>query len=181
MLDHPFEKSQYQFRGNFHAYLYEENQLHHSFLSWHITTKKRTCYYRWFGYTWPHTPKILVSIWRNLRCSSASKKLPSLFAFSLRYCKNTANLLFWLWAWLATHTQNDKIDICMPQMNSIIHFFLELLCFKECCNLIGQQHFARKLENQNFARYGISCEISTISVPGNNDDRDDTKNLNNPI
>ena len=35
------------------------------------------------------------------------------------------------------------------------HFFLEILHFKESCNLIGQHHFGRQLENQNFPRYVI--------------------------
>ena len=45
---------------------------------------------------------MIVSIWRNLWCLSAEH--PS-FTFSLRYCKDIANLLFWvLWACLAMHT-----------------------------------------------------------------------------
>ena len=32
MLDHPYQKSQYQFVWNFHAHLHAENQLHHSLL-----------------------------------------------------------------------------------------------------------------------------------------------------
>ena len=55
--------------------------------------------------------------------------------------------------------------ICMPKINFIIHFFLEIIHFKESCNLIGQQHFGPYLENQKFARYGICGEISiTILV-----------------
>ena len=33
MLDHPYQKSLYQFIGNFHAYLPQKNQLHHSLFS----------------------------------------------------------------------------------------------------------------------------------------------------
>ena len=55
--------------------------------------------------------------------------------------------------------------ICMPKINFIIHFFLEIWSFKESSNLSGWQHFGLQLENQNFARYGITGEISiTISV-----------------
>ena len=55
--------------------------------------------------------------------------------------------------------------IYMPKIHFIIHFLLEILHFKEPCNLIGWQHFGLKLENQNFARYGIGGEISrTILV-----------------
>ena len=49
---------------------------------------------------------------------------------------------------LVTHTQNDSINlqktlmfVDMPTINFIIHFFLEILYFKESCNLIGQYHF----------------------------------------
>ena len=45
---------------------------------------------------------MIVSIWRNLWRLSAGKKSTSPFTFSLRYCKDLANLLFWtLWACLA--------------------------------------------------------------------------------
>ena len=55
--------------------------------------------------------------------------------------------------------------ICMPKINFIIHFFLEVLHFKESCNLIGWRYFGPWLKNQNFTRYGISDEISiTILV-----------------
>ena len=49
---------------------------------------------------------------------------------------------------LVAHTQNDSINlyktsmfICKPKIDFIIHFFLEILHFKESCNLIGWQHF----------------------------------------
>ena len=51
--------------------------------------------------------------------------------------------------------------IYIPKIHFIIHFFLEILHFKESCNLIGWQHFGPQLQNQNFARYGIGREIST--------------------
>ena len=144
-----------------------------------------------FGHAWAHTPKMIVSIWRNLWCLSSRKKSTSSFTFCLRYCiditnllfsvlsvcrathtqsdtinlkktsafilrqkkstsaptffwkncKNNAKFLFWvLWACLATDTkidsisQNDTINlkkslmfICMPKINFIILFFLEIL------------------------------------------------------
>ena len=49
---------------------------------------------------------------------------------------------------LDMHTQNDSINlkktfmfISMPKVNFIIHFFLEVLHFKESSNLIGLEHF----------------------------------------
>ena len=65
-------------------------------------------------------------------------------------------------------TQNYSINlkktsmfICMPKINFIIHFILEILHLKQSCNLIGQQRFSPQLENQNFARYRICAKIST--------------------
>ena len=59
------------------------------------------------------------------------------------------NFLFWiLWTCLAMHTQNHNMNLyktlmflCMPKINFISYFFLEILYFKESCNMIGQQHF----------------------------------------
>ena len=62
-------------------------------------------------------------------------------------------------------TQNNKLQsrtsnlqktskfICMPKITFIIHFFLEILHFKESCNLIGQCHFGPSFKNQNFGRH----------------------------
>ena len=41
----------------------------------------------------------------------------------------------------------------------MIHFFYEILHFKESSNLIGWQHFGPYLETQDFTRYGIGGEI----------------------
>ena len=65
-----------------------------------------------FGHAWAHTPKMIVSIWRNLWCLSSGKKSTSSFTFCLRYCIDIANLLFWvLWVCLATDTQSDTINL----------------------------------------------------------------------
>ena len=49
--------------------------------------------------------KILLSICSNLLCLSACKKSTSSLNSSLRYCKEIANLSFWVtWACPATHT-----------------------------------------------------------------------------
>ena len=63
----------------------------------------------------------------------------------LEILQRYANFLFWvLWTCLIAHTQNDSINlyktlmfICMQKTNFIIHFILEILHFKESCNLIG--------------------------------------------
>ena len=53
---------------------------------------------------------------------------------------------------------------CIPKVNFIINFFLEIH-FKESCNLIFWQHFGPYFKTQNFIKCGIGAEISiTILV-----------------
>ena len=85
-----------------------------------------------------------------------------------RYCKDmqTAYIGHFGYAWLhrpkmIVSTCKTSIFICMPKINFTIHFFHEILHFKEYCDLTGWQHFNPKLKNQNFARHGIGSEIST--------------------
>ena len=68
-----------------------------------------------------------------------------------------ANFLFWvLWACLDTHTQNGSINLqkilkflCIPEINLIIHFFLEILHFKKSCGLImGSSISTHNLRNR---------------------------------
>ena len=60
-----------------------------------------------------HTPKMIIAIWRNLWRLSVGKGSSSFFTFSLRYYKDTVNLLFWvLWAYLVTQT--DLLDWNSP-------------------------------------------------------------------
>ena len=82
-----------------------------------------------------------------------------------------ANLFCVFWACLVAQTQNDSINayktsmfICMPKINFIVHFFLEILHFKESCNLIDWQHFGPWLENQNFVRHAIDGKIITTII-----------------
>ena len=79
--------------------------------------------------------KVLKSTCRKPSCLSACKKSASSLTSFLRYCKEIANLLFWvLYASLVTHTQNDSIIsqktfafICRQKNHLIPHVFLEIL------------------------------------------------------
>ena len=55
---------------------------------------------------------MIVSIWRSLWSLSADKQSTSSLKFSLRYCKDIANLLFWDFghAWL--HTLSVMLSPC---------------------------------------------------------------------
>ena len=187
MLDHPHQQSYYWFVGNFHDYLHTIINFITPFFLKILQRNSKPVILGNLGMS-SHKHLKRVSIWRNLWCLSAGKKSASSFMFSLRHCKDIANLLFWvltvwlckpkcyyqlaenfhiykqktnfiphtllefwvLWACLPMHNQNDSINlwntsmfICKPKIHFIIHFFLEILHFKESCNSIGQQHFGQ--------------------------------------
>ena len=101
----------YQFEVIFDVYLLTKNKR----FPWYITNILQTCYFGNFGHAWlprntklvilgnldtpGHTPKVMLSIWRNFWCLSADQKS----TFSLIYHKDITNLLFWeLWTCMVT-------------------------------------------------------------------------------
>ena len=119
---------------SFGVYLYANNQLHLSFLSWDIAKILQTCYIGYFGHTWPLSPKMVVSACRKPWCLSwCIKSNLSLNSF-LEHCKDIANLLIWvLWACLDTSTRGNSINlletlkfIYKQKINLIPTFFLEI-------------------------------------------------------
>ena len=95
-------------------------------------------YFGYFGHTWLHTPKVILSTCRKLSCLPEGKKINFIPHIFLEILQIYAKFLFWvLWVCLL----KTSIFICMPKINFIIQCFLEILHFKESCNLIGQQHF----------------------------------------
>ena len=82
-----------------------------------------------------------------------------------RYCKDMQTSYFWYFghAWLHTPKNilvQDFDVYLLPKINFIIHFFLEILQFKESCNLIGWQdfEFSKKKKNNLFwGRFGHFC------------------------
>ena len=85
-----------------------------------------------------------------------------------RYCKDMQTLVTMvIYAYLVIHNQNDSTNlqktsmfVCVPNIKFIIHFFLEMLHFKELCNFIDWQTLAPSLEIQRFARYGVDISIA---------------------
>ena len=73
MLDISHEKSYHQSVGNFHAYMHARkiNFITHFFLKILQRNSKLVIFGNLGMYG--HTPKMIVSIWRNLCCLSASK------------------------------------------------------------------------------------------------------------
>ena len=85
-------------------------------------------------------------------CVQKINFIPHIF---LEILQRYANFLFWvLLACLVTHTQNYSINlkktlfIPMPKIHLIIHFFLEILHFKETCNFIGRVDFGPNLKTR---------------------------------
>ena len=71
------------------------------FFFWDIVKTLQTYYFGNFWNAWPSPSKITVPICRKLSSLSTFKK----FITHLRYCKEIANLIFWvIWACLVTHT-----------------------------------------------------------------------------
>ena len=140
----------------------KKNRLHPSRVSRNNAKILWACYFGYFGHAWLHTSKVILSICRKLLCTQNISFIPDIFLEILQRC---ANFLFWiLWACLATHTLKyhfvENFNVYLhAKKNFTIHFFLEILHFKDSCNLIGRQHFGPQLENQNFSRFGTSDEI----------------------
>ena len=65
-----------------------------------------------FGHAWPHTSKMIVSIWRKLWWLSAGQKSTLSFMFFLRYCKDRKTYYFEYFghAWLCT--PNVRLSTC---------------------------------------------------------------------
>ena len=132
---------------------------------------------RWFPWnglnqhTWPRKcwTKRFKEI--NFYVYLYKKSTSSLTSF-LRYCKDFADMLCWVfWACLTNTTENGSINLWtslkstfLQKIKFIPPFFLEILHSEESYHLISQKYFSQHIENQNFARYGVCGEISvTIS------------------
>ena len=77
-------------------------------LFWRYCKDIQTSYYGYFEHTWLHTPKMIVSTCRRLRCLSVCQKQTSSIAFSLRYyiLKNAA---IWLADSILAHNWRARI------------------------------------------------------------------------
>ena len=67
------------------VYMQKINFTTHFFLKI-LQRNSKNCFFGWFGHGWPHTLKMLGSVWRNL-LRLAGQKSTSFFTFSLRYCR----------------------------------------------------------------------------------------------
>ena len=110
--------------------------------------------FRYSGHTWQYTPKLILSTsCRKLSCLSAEQKSTSTLTLFWRYCNDVKTSYFGHFGWLHRFKMIEVtcrrlfVFFRMPKIYFAIHFFLEILHFKESCNSIGWQHFGAKLEN----------------------------------
>ena len=145
-----------------------KNQLYTSLLSWKFAKIIQISHFGYTGHNawlWPLKMKVLASrkLWCLFSCKKSNLFLTSFLKFCkdnanlfssltsfLKFCKDNANLLFQeLWTYLVVHTIYIIVWTCrklwcniyMQKISLIHHFFLEEVHFKECCNLIGCEHF----------------------------------------
>ena len=126
----------------------QKKQLHPPLFSGNIPKILQTCYLRYFEHTWLRTPKMTLSTCRKLSRLSTSKKSTSSPTFFWRYWKDMQTVYFGYFGHAYLCTQKMIKSTCRTlrclsacQKNLIVHFFLEILHFKESCNLIDRQHF----------------------------------------
>ena len=102
MPDYAHPKLYYQLAKNFCLFADKKSTSSHM-LFWQYSKDMQTSCFRYFGYAWLHTPKMIVSSGRNVCCLPACLKWPSLFTPFLRYdiLKNPAKLY---WPTVFCHT-----------------------------------------------------------------------------
>ena len=107
----------------------------------------QTYYFEYFWHVWLRISKVIQWTCRKLSCLSASKKSTSSPMFIWRYYKDMQTYFgYFGHAWLCKPKViispcRYLVFICTPKIHFIIHFFLEILHFKEIYNLIDWQHF----------------------------------------
>ena len=152
---HP--KGYYHLVENFHVYLQAKKSTsltpsppspppHHAFLE---ILQRYAHFFLWFfgyfGHTWLHTPRMIVSTCRRLWCLSASLKYISSFTSFLRYyiLKNP-NWLKALWP-ITQEPGFCQIWVCWWNINNIIIFHFRLSPGKT-----NDKNFKRKIKTNLF-------------------------------
>ena len=111
-----------------------------------------------FEYAWLWQAKTILWACRKLVYLHAKKIkfIPPLFLEILqRYCKLV------ILGTLGSPTKNKSTQLLETLMfickkiNLITKFFLQILHFKESCNLIGQEYLWQLIQNKNFARHEV--------------------------
>ena len=127
--------------------------------SWRYCKNIATSLFRVLEHARLCTPKVILSNCRKLLDSSAGKKSTSSPTFFLEILQRYVIFLLWVfWVCLAMNIQNlykASIFISMPKIHFIIHFTLEIIHFKESCNLIDQHHIDHNSRTRIFPDMGL--------------------------
>ena len=147
-------------------------------LFWRYCKDIQTSYYGYFEHTWLHTPKMIVSTCRRLRCLSVCQKQTSSIAFSLRYyiLKNAA---IWLADSILAHNSRARIlpDVALLMISTRIlvsisdyfqekrmtKFFKESILGPFCPNLGAEMNFPGKKDSKRsvfrYSNYLPLCQL----------------------
>ena len=95
---------------NFDSYQSAKNQLLSRWpFPWDNAKVLHTCYFKFFRHVWSCPSNMIVSIVEKFDVYLHKEPILSL-TYSLRYCKEFANLIFWvLWTWVTMPSKSDSI------------------------------------------------------------------------
>ena len=125
----------------------KKNRFHLSRFPWDIRSILETCYFEYFENRRLHTPKVTLSICRIFWHLFVGKRLISFPTFFGVIAKmQTSYFGYFGYAWLSipkmiVSTCRNFHFYLHAKIDFIICFFLQILRFKEYCNLIDQQYF----------------------------------------
>ena len=101
-----------KYNSNFDVDLQKKSTSSLSFFLIYCKEILQTCCFGYFGHEWQCPAKLIVSTYRKTWFWSACKKSSSYLPSFLWFCKDIANLLFWvLWACLTTPTKTNDINL----------------------------------------------------------------------
>ena len=133
---------------------YKKNQLRPSLLFCDIAKKLQTCSLGNLNMPGYDKQKRYYELVENSFIFMQKKSNLSLPSF-LKYCKLV------ILGTLGSPTKNKSTQLLETLMfickkiNLITKFFLQILHFKESCNLIGQEYLWQLIQNKNFARHEV--------------------------
>ena len=124
-----------------------------SSLTFSLRYYKNIVNFGFFGHAWLRKPYVILSTCIKLSCSFAGKKKsilpppPPCFSGDIaKICKFPILDILGMPGcthpkWQYQLVEDFDVYLHAKKINFIIHFFPEILHFKESCNLIGWQHF----------------------------------------
>ena len=136
-------KRQYHFEGTFDNHQLTTINIILYVFPWDIASILHTCCFGYFGHAWLCIPKVILSVCKKnfvFNCWQKNQfQNPCLSGYTAKICKLILGTLG-MPGHIKPKCYYQPVFICMPKIKVIIHFFLEVLHFKETCNFIGCQY-----------------------------------------